>query len=167
MTFVLPVHAACEGPDQVGEAAAMHPAEAKHLAGPVRMLARHCAISLRRLRQFTTRVQQLQLQADPAVLGSLQAQAASRASMAQGVLWPLRDDGRWTTKQVVEWVITPETRDAAARYAEVYPGEDGDFGSPMYFISHAWSRPFEETMELLFDYLHCADGEGVLPLLKA
>ena len=71
-----------------------------------------------------------------------------------------------TTADVVNDYVKPRTAAGRQRYVEWLLGNghaDGaDVGTPMYFVSHAWLRPFEETVNMVLSHLSdAADGTHV------
>lgn len=62
-----------------------------------------------------------------------------------------------TTDTVVKEYVKPRTLDGEQRYVDwLLRGglaEECDVGTPMYFVSHAWGRPFAETVGLTLSHL--------------
>lgn len=58
-----------------------------------------------------------------------------------------------TTTDVVEKYVKPRTAASRQRFVDWLQGnghaDEADVGMPMYFVSHAWGRPFEETMNMV------------------
>mmetsp|Transcript_33800 Transcript_33800/g.95661 ORF Transcript_33800/g.95661 Transcript_33800/m.95661 type:complete len:781 (-) Transcript_33800:215-2557(-) len=63
--------------------------------------------------------------------------------------------GEQTTEEIVKAVVKPDTADRSCCYAEL-PGTNS--ASPTFFVSHVWSRPFQELVQCLTKYL--ADKES-------
>lgn len=67
-----------------------------------------------------------------------------------------------TTKEMVEEYVKPRTKAPDGhgwRFVDILASScagAADVGKPMYFVSHAWSRPFAETTNMVFDHLSSA-----------
>lgn len=112
-----------------------------------------CAVSLRLLRAFMDHVRSF----TPSE--AQQAQAQLPGSLVAP--WPPHPQGL-TTKQVVEWIVKPRTAAKKLRFVDVLDAEPEDVGRPDYFISHAWGRPFAETIGMVLQHLASAEDSALV-----
>lgn len=71
-----------------------------------------------------------------------------------------------TTAAVASDYVKPRTAAGRERYVDwlLSSGHaaEADVGAPTYFVSHAWARPFEETVSMVLNHLaDTADGTHV------
>lgn len=90
---------------------------------------------------------------------------ASKCGISLRLLHAIREDvvkqlGKGvTTAQVVEGYIKPRITAASARFVDLLLpscSSSVDVGVPLYFVSHAWARPFVETVEAVLEHLSSA-----------
>lgn len=141
---------------------------------PLPLKGSECGISLRLLRSFLdnvvqhynpTEAQQQQAEKDP-LLGPWPPAPVPTRSLNHSISSTntnsnngavLLASGGLTTKQVVEWIVKPRTAQRKLRFVDMLDCEAADVGRPDYFISHAWSRPFAETVSMVLQHLASAE----------
>ncbi|GLC69953.1 hypothetical protein PLESTF_000903400, partial [Pleodorina starrii] len=86
-----------------------------------------------------------------------------------------------TTEELTKQVVMPLTKDRQCRFTQLLLDDPDQAqyvsrGRPFYFISHAWSRPFMETLAMVECHFapdnqeiwrRSADGQQALPVLDA
>lgn len=126
----------------------------KHDPTPSPSGASHLGVSLRVLRAF---IAQHVDTFEPTVDQEMEAMRKG-SKLAP---WPPAPKGL-TTRQVVDFIIKPISRAFRLSYADLLEAGTQDVGPPHYFVSHAWSRPFKETVGMVMERLStAADGTRV------